>query len=142
MTYNEWFEAHGKKHQNIMKKLQALSDDEVIEYFRFENMVKREPHFCALYRDHKKCHETEELNCYLCACPHFRFDDNGLSFEENRVLYSRCEIEAKEGMRFVSEDAIHQDCSRCLIPHNEAYIRKHFSRDWFAIMRKVKLNQV
>ena len=142
MTYRDWFETHGRKHQNIMKKLEGLSDDEVIAYFKFENMVEKEPDFCLLYKEHKKCHEMEDLNCYLCACPHFRFDDEGLSKEGDQVLYSTCSIESKDGAQFISEDAIHQDCSGCTVPHHEAYIRKHFSRDWFSIMRKVKLNQV
>ena len=42
MTYTQWFETHGKKHQNIMKRLEALSDEEVISYFRFENMLEKE----------------------------------------------------------------------------------------------------
>lgn len=59
------------------EKLEGNTKQEIIEYFRFENMVKNEPDFCPLYKDNKKCHDMEDLNCYLCACPHFRFDDNG-----------------------------------------------------------------
>lgn len=142
MTYTAWFESHGRKHQNIMKKLTHLSDAEVIAYFKFENMVEKEPDFCFLYKDNKKCHEMEDLNCYLCACPYFRFKDEGLSKEGTKVLYSTCSIDAKEGAQFVSNNAIHHDCSACTIPHHEAYIKKHFSRDWFEIMRNVKQNQV
>lgn len=142
MTYNDWFESHGNKHKNIMNKLEEMSDSDVITYFRFENMVKKEPDFCYLYKDNKKCHEMEVLNCYLCACPYFRFDDNGLSKKDVKVLYSNCSIEAKEGAQFESDNAIHQDCNECTIPHNEAYIKKHFSRDWFEIMRNVKQNKV
>ena len=142
MTYNDWFESHGNKHKNIMNKLEEMSDSDVIAYFRFENMVEKEPDFCTLYKDNKKCHEINILNCYLCACPYFRFDDNGLSKKEEKTLYSDCSIDAKEGTQFVSEDAIHQDCSACTVPHNEAYIKKHFSRDWFEMMQNVKQNKV
>jgi len=145
MDYRTWFESHGQKHKNIMKKLEALSDEEVIAYFRFENMVVNEPDFCLLYKEGKKCHEMEELNCYLCACPNFRFDDNGLSKEGEKVTYSRCSINSEDGAQFVSENAIHQDCSGCTVPHHEAYIRKHFKRDWFEVMhgvQNVKENQV
>ena len=50
MSYSSWFEAHGQKHQNIMKKLENLSDKEVITYFRFENMLEKEPDFSLLYK--------------------------------------------------------------------------------------------
>ena len=142
MTYNDWFESHGNKHKNIMNKLEEMNDFDVIAYFRFENMVEKELDFCTLYKDNKKCHDIEVLNCYLCACPYFRFDDDGLSKKEKKILYSDCSIDAKEGAQFESDNAIHQDCSECTIPHNEATIKKHFSRDWFEIMRNVKQNKV
>ena len=78
MSYKSWFETHAKKHKKIVDKLAHLSDDEVIAYFDFDNMVKNEPDFCPLYKDNKKCHDTKELNCYLCACPNFRFDDESI----------------------------------------------------------------
>lgn len=142
MTYNSWFKSHGLKHKNIMKKLEHLSDADVIKYFRFENMVENEPDFCFLYKDNKKCHDMEELNCYLCACPNFRFNDEGVSKKGSQILYSTCSIDSKDGAQFVYDDAIHQDCSGCTVPHHEAYIKKYFSRDWFEIMRKVKQNKV
>ena len=134
MTYSEWFESHASKHRKIIKKLQHLSEDELIHYFRFENMVKMEPGFCPLYAKHEKCHDMEGLNCYLCACPNFRFDDEGIRKVGERTLFSYCSIDAKDGRQFFSGKAIHQDCSGCTLPHQEAYIRKHFSRDWEHIM--------
>lgn len=138
MSYSTWFTTHSKKHQEIMKKLTSLSDDEVIKYFRFENMVEKEPDFCPLYKDNKKCHEIALLNCYLCACPNFRFDDEGISKKEDKTLYSICNIHSKDGDTFETETAIHQNCSGCLIPHQESYIKKFFSRDWLEIMKEVK----
>ncbi|KYJ87568.1 hypothetical protein [Sulfurovum riftiae] len=136
MTYGAWFRTHGEKHRKIMEKLRTLSNEEVIAYFRFENMVEKEPDFCPLYAEPKKCHEMEILNCYLCACPYFRFDDDGLFKEEGRTHYSSCSIDAKEGKQFVSDTAVHQDCSSCLLPHKESFIRKVFKRDWFEIMKE------
>ena len=51
MTYEEWFLKQGELHSNVMKKLTNKSIDEIIEYFKFENMVKNEPDFCPLYKD-------------------------------------------------------------------------------------------
>ncbi|MCH9739517.1 MAG: hypothetical protein K0U38_01560 [Epsilonproteobacteria bacterium] len=138
MSYTTWFQSHSKQHQQIIKKLQHLSDNELIEYFQFENMVKNEPNFCPLYIENKKCHEMENLNCYLCACPNFRFDDAGFKAEEKRTLFSYCDIDSKDGGQFKTDDAIHQNCAGCLVPHHEAYIKKQFSRDWFSIMKDVQ----
>ena len=137
MSYSQWFQAHGQKHQKIMQKLTHLSQEEVIAYFRFENMCEKEPDFCPLYAEQKRCHEMEDLNCYLCACPNFRFKDTGFEKQEDKTLYSTCDIESKDGSQYISDTAIHQNCAGCLVPHHEAYIEKKFSRDWFEIMAQV-----
>ena len=137
MSYSSWFQAHGEKHKAVMAKLTHLSPDEVIQYFRFDNMVKQEPDFCPLYKENKKCHDIKELNCYLCACPNFRFKESGFNVREGKTLYSTCSIASKEGKQFVSEDTIHQDCSGCTVPHYESYIKRQFDRDWFEMMSDV-----
>ncbi len=126
MSYIKWFKAHGEKHAKILEKLKNLSDDEVIEYFRFDNMVEKELEFCPLYKDNKKCHDYEDLNCYLCACPNFRFDDDGFKKQDNKTLLSFCDIDSKDGAKYIGKEAIHQNCSGCLVPHKEYYINKNF----------------
>ena len=138
MGYLEWFKAHGKKHKKIVDKLLHLSDDEIIEYFRFENMAKVELDFCPLYAENRKCHEMELLNCYLCACPYFRFDDNGLEFRDGLTIKSKCSINAKDSSTIEHDGVVHLNCSSCTLPHKESFIKKHFSRDWFEVMSKVK----
>jgi hypothetical protein len=137
MSYSSWFQAHGEKHKKIIDKLSHLSDDELIKYFRFDNMVKEEPDFCPLYAKNKKCHDNEELNCYFCACPNFRFKDEGFKTIEERTLFSTCGIDSKDGSQYISDTAIHQNCAGCFVPHSEAYIKKYFTRDWFDAMSKV-----
>jgi Zn-finger protein len=126
LSYKSWLDEHGKKHKKIMDKLSHLSDDEVIEYFRFENMVEKEPDFCPLYKDNQKCHDLKTLNCYLCACPNFRVGEEK----------SHCDIQSINGGQIVAKDGyIHQDCSRCSVPHKEVYIKGQFKRDWAEIMK-------
>lgn len=137
MSYKKWFDAHAAKHALIMAKLTHLNDEEVIKYFRFENMAANEKEFCPLYAENKKCHDMEELNCYLCGCPNFRFNDEGFAIEEEKTLFSTCSIESPDGDRYVNESAIHQNCAGCIIPHRESYIRKLYKRDWLKIMQKV-----
>lgn len=141
MTYLEWYNSHGKKHAKIIEKLKDLSDDEVIDYFKFDNMVEKENDFCLLYKEKKKCHDYEDLNCYLCACPYFKFDDKGISKKEEKIVYSYCSIDSKYGSEFVGPDYIHQDCTGCVIPHKKSYIKKNFNRNWFEIMSEVNLSK-
>ena len=54
MTYEEWFLNQAKLHKTIMNKLEDKSIDEMIEYFKYENMKKNEPDFCPLYKLNKK----------------------------------------------------------------------------------------
>jgi len=131
MGYIDWYEKHAIKHKAIMQKLTHLSNDEVIEYFSWENMCKNEVDFCPLYKDNKKCHDMDELNCYLCACPNFRFDD------EQEVVKSKCAINSKDGVQKDYGGVVHQDCSACTVPHHTKYIKEVFDRDWKNIMSKV-----
>ncbi len=135
MSYLSWFDTHASKHKKIVDKLIALnySKEEIVKYFDFDNMVKKEIEFCPLYKDNKKCHDMDELNCYLCACPNFRFDDNGLDSDKEFKILSECSI--NNGEKFVGEGVIHQDCSSCNLPHHKTYILKNFSHDWREIMK-------
>ncbi|MFA6789253.1 MAG: hypothetical protein WCR15_06165 [Arcobacteraceae bacterium] len=137
MSYKEWFDAHAKKHAQILEKLDDKTDDEMIEYFDFDNMKEKEPDFCPLYAQNKKCHDMEKLNCYLCACPNFRFNDEGFKQVEDKTLYSFCSINSKDGAQFLGENYIHQNCAGCQVPHKIEYIKSHFNRNWKTIMKEV-----
>lgn len=136
MSYKAWYEAHAAKHKNLVEKLlsTAKTKEQILEYFLFENMVQNEPDFCPLYAENKKCHETEYLNCYFCACPNFRFSDAGVEKTELATKYSFCAIDSKDGKAGVYGDAIHQDCSACIVPHAKSYVEKHFDLDWKSAM--------
>ena len=139
MSYASWFERHAKRHKKIVDKLleNNLSEVEIVEYFDFDNMVKKEPNFCPLYKDNRKCHDNKELNCYFCACPNFRFKDSGFQVIKNQTLFSYCSIDSKDGAQYKSKNSIHQNCVGCFVPHSEAYIKKYFSRNWFEAMQNV-----
>jgi len=141
MSYLAWFEDHAQKHEKIMKKLLSkdFSQEQIIKYFDFDNMVKEENDFCPLYKDNKKCHDMESLNCYLCACPNFRFKDEGIKQIDDKTQHSYCSIESRDGKQGIYGEVIHQDCSKCGVPHKLDYVRKHFDISWKKIMRKCSL---
>ena len=130
MRYDEWFKIHQQKHQQVLAALEGKSIDEIIDYFDYENMQFHEPNFCPLYKENKKCHDMKELNCYLCGCPNFRYDDEGMETEASKTLYSKCAIHSKDGKQFITEDAIHHDCSECILPHTKEYVKKYFYKAW------------
>ncbi len=142
MGYRSWLEEHANKHKKIVDKLLSnnFSKTEIIEYFDFENMVKMEKDFCPLYAENKKCHDIEKLNCYLCACPNFRFSDQGVEKIDGKTKYSYCEIESKKGSLSTYGDAIHQNCSGCDVPHVKKYVEEHFDLEWKKIMNGCDLD--
>ncbi|MDX9814043.1 MAG: hypothetical protein RBS91_05215 [Sulfurimonadaceae bacterium] len=141
MLYSEWVEEFAKKHKAIVDKLLAkgYSDDEIIEYFDYENMAQKESDFCPLYKEGKKCHDIKELNCYLCGCPNFRYNDDGIGSYGAYKILSKCDI--NNGTTKGIAGAIHQDCSKCTVPHHRAYVKKHFDYDWKKIMKGCKSDQ-
>jgi len=138
MGYSDWIEKHAQKHKKIVDKLlrENFTKEQIVAYFDFENMKEKELDFCPLYAKNKKCHDTKELNCYLCACPNFRFNDKGIREKEGKTQYSYCSIDSKYGREGVYGEKIHQDCSGCTIPHSKNYVLKYFDTDWKKIMQK------
>ena len=136
MSYFEWFLSHADKHRAVIEKLEAkkFTKEAVIAYFEFDNMVIHEPDFCLLYAQKQKCHNMAHLNCFLCACPFFRFNDDGLGHHDGKSVRSECSIHAKNARWFVHENVMHQDCSLCLLPHTKGFVFKHFDRYWKRIM--------
>lgn len=138
MGYKNWFDMHADKHKKIVDKL-LLSDytkEGIIEYFTYENMVKNENDFCPLFAKNKKCHDMKNLNCYFCACPNFRFNDDGIKIINKKMQYSFCNINSIDGEAKAYGDKIHQNCSNCQVPHKKSYIEKCFDYDWKIIMKE------
>jgi len=142
MGYSEWMQKHAKKHKQIVEKLlrEGYTQEAIIEYFDFENMKEKEIEFCPLYAKDKKCHDIESLNCYLCACPNFRFSDKGIKKIEDKTQFSYCAIESKDGRQGIYGEKIHQDCSKCQVPHTKEYVTKHFDLDWQKIMQDCEID--
>ena len=139
MSYESWFNDFAKKHKAIVDKLlvQGLGKEEIIDYFDFDNMVKEEDDFCPLYKDNKKCHEMDSLNCYLCACPNFRFNDECIKVYNDKKILSECDI--NNGETFTGDGVVHQDCSSCSVPHHRSYVSKNFDLDWKKVMHNCNL---
>jgi hypothetical protein len=136
MSYLNWFNTHASKHKKIVDRLldNGYTKEMIVDYFDFDNMVVKEVDFCPLYKKNKKCHEMDKLNCYLCACPNFVFDDEGLEIRDDFKILSRCRV--GNGDDFIGKGVIHHDCSKCEVPHHKTFIMENFSTNWGTIMAR------
>ncbi len=137
MGYKSWFETLARKHRAIVQAHSDLSDEVLVDYFAYEHMATHESDYCPLYATRTKCHEMEELNCYLCGCPEFRFCDRGFAVREGKRLFSYCAVHSRFAAWIDTPEGYHLDCSGCSVPHRKRYILRHFDRDWRVIMRRV-----
>lgn len=124
MSYQFWFTAHGNKQQAIFA------------YFDFDNMVKAEPDFCPLYADNKKCYDLERLNCYLCACPLFRFSDQGIAEQDDKSVFSDCTVNSKFGQACLAMAYI-----KIVRPAQCRIVKSMYDRDWFSILAHCDLDK-
>ena len=129
MTYESWLKEYNTKISEIIGRVNLDTPTKISEYFKYENMVEKETSFCILYKDKIKCHDVEDLNCYFCACPHFRINPNPKTVSKTTIA-SVCTIDSKyKDIFYENPDEnnvvkIHCDCSNCFIPHKTTYVKK------------------
>jgi len=141
MSYKMWLTKQCDKHAKIVYKLlqRGYAKTKIIDYFEYENMRQNEADFCPLYKDKTRCHDIVYLNCYLCACPNFRFSDLGIRKTNGKTEYSHCAVNSTDGKQSEFNGQIHQDCSGCTLPHEKKYIAKHFKKELKEIMKNCEL---
>jgi len=120
MTYKDWSETNNKKVSAIYGSLRDKSPEAVYQYFMYDNMRKNEPDFCVLYNTHSKCHTMPDLNCFQCACPHFKVIDNPVPDKQGYITASVCMINSRFSNVFTTSKVKHCDCTNCEIPHTKA----------------------
>jgi len=89
----------------------------IIDEFDFENRKSKNPNECPCYKD-KKCHEIENLNCFLCYCPEY----------DNNKEEGGCKIGSNKGKWFVSENKKIWDCGDCNYPHKKEIFEKYLKK--------------
>lgn len=132
-----------QKHRALVEKLIVKN----IYTKRFSNILilkiwskQLNPLFVFIYES-KKCHDVKVLNCYLCACPHFRFCDEGLKQEKRALWLKVCVQFLQQKVRSLfAQGNKYLDCSACTLPHTKAFISKHFDRDWKEVMKECPLH--
>ncbi len=128
MTYTEWSTDHKLKRAKVQRQLEGwgLSQEEVIDYFDYDNMAKNQPKFCGLYKTKARCHTVDKLNCYQCGCPYFKYTDSPTPNLQGKKRFSSCSINSKFSKAFELDGNIHCDCTGCTIPHTTKSARANY----------------
>jgi len=79
------------------------------KYYRYSNLIRKEPDFCPLFALNKKCHNIPNLNCWNCYCSYY----DRQYIDEKNELVGRCSIGNKNGKYTRGI----WDCSDCHLPH-------------------------
>jgi Zn-finger protein len=114
------------KRLKIVKKLvdKGMSEQEIVDYFLYPGMSKKEPGFCILYGCDKVCHSLprEKLNCFDCYCPYYELV---VWNDGEKDITGRCAM-GSEYMTFFTTATGEQilDCSNCWFPHTEKVVKK------------------
>lgn len=130
MTYSDWEQEHKVKRSNLQRKLenQGLTEKQIIDYFDWSNMVVKQPEFCGLYKTKTKCHNIENLNCYNCGCPYFKYTDTPPLGTDGKKRFSSCTIRSKYSKDFETDGNIHCDCTDCTIPHTKTMAKRYYEK--------------
>jgi len=105
----------------------------MIEYMSFEKRSKRDSSQCPYYQKNppEPCHDIEELNCLLCACPNY----------QSEKLEGGCEIDSKKG-KYHHHEKLPEgkiwDCSDCKINHSPKEIEKYLLKN---LERLIKISE-
>ena len=126
MTFEEWLVDHDGKVQEVLGRLNSTDPNVIIEYFDYDNMAEKESDFCPLYNMGEKCHDTNKLNCYYCACPYFmESDDEPFGYNGDVKIMSTCSINSTKAGTFIQDGVQQCDCTNCHVPHNARFALKY-----------------
>tara|TARA_Y100000310_G_C20640218_1_gene793489 strand:+ start:672 stop:1106 length:435 start_codon:yes stop_codon:yes gene_type:complete len=97
--------------------------DEIIKQTSFEVRSRNYSHECPYYVSNKKCHDLEDLNCFLCACPNYN----------SGSLIGGCEIESKSGKWHYHKNLPKGkvwDCFDCSVNHSSGEVRDYIEKNF------------
>jgi Zn-finger protein len=115
-----WERIHFQKIANELNsagiKISPDNIGSIIEHTSFEKRSKRDKSECPYYELEKPCHDIEDLNCLLCACPNYESD----------TLKGGCRINSSYGKITEHENLPEGqvwDCSNCSIGHDKDFVK-------------------
>jgi len=110
----QWEQSHFRKIARELRDLNIPITREnipaIIQATSFQERSKRNPNECPYYEKNHPCHNIENLNCLLCACPNYQSDS----------LEGGCKANSPQGKYHYHENLPKGkvgDCSDCQRNH-------------------------
>ena len=103
--------------------------DEIIEHTSYDIRSLEHPDRCSYYSSGEKCHDLEDLNCFLCACPNY----------QSGKLEGGCEINSNNGKWHHHKNlpkGFVWDCTDCQTNHGPEEV-KHYIKENFDELKKI-----
>ncbi|MCK7484393.1 MAG: hypothetical protein MZU97_01685 [Bacillus subtilis] len=127
------------KQSLLISKFGDICEDDIIQKFKFSQMVKDYPEYCVMLENGEICHnlDKDELNCLGCNCPNYKLE---ISYDAEKELYKIgiCSINSKFGSYKISsiksdlrKKYLILNCKNCSVPHRARFIKKYFFRNNF-----------
>ena len=116
----EWFESHYEKVRAIIVA-EKLDMNEIPDFFLYDNLSKKYPDFCPLYRNGEICHrgiERKKFCCLFCGCPFYDYS----IYDDERKMFGGCKIDSRFGIRL--ENGF-WDCTNCNFVHNIDWVKSN-----------------
>lgn len=98
--------------------------EKTLSEYRYDNRKKSHPAECPLYSMDVKCHNLENLNCYLCYCPFY-----DAKKQEGGCLKDNPYSKGKWFEHPNLPKGQIWDCSDCNYPHIEKNIREYMLKE-------------
>ena len=100
--------------KKLSREIISKRIDSLIEEYDFESRKKSHSEECICYKQNKKCHNLEKLNCFFCFCPHY-------DIEKEK---GGCKINSSKGKYIKQGDKEIFDCSNCDYPHKRNNVKE------------------
>jgi Zn-finger protein len=104
---------HEKAKDIIEKRIDTLIDEWDFEIRKKNNLSE-----CVCYKQNKKCHDVQDLNCLFCFCPNY----------DRSVKEGKCKINSPKGKYIDNHEGKILDCSDCDFPHSKEVVKKILMR--------------
>ncbi|MCD6596029.1 hypothetical protein J7L68_10215 [bacterium] len=116
----KWFDSYYEKVKAIIVA-ENLTIHQIPDFFLYDNLSKKYPDFCPLYKSGEFCHsgiERKKICCLFCGCPFYDYS----IWDDKRKIFGGCSINSKFGFRL--ENGF-WDCTNCNFVHNLDWIKSN-----------------